>query len=234
MASVDSGVVLVDKPKGWTSFDVVAKVRSVLGEELGKRVKVGHSGTLDPFATGLMIVAFGKATKRLGEYLKLDKTYTATLYLGASSTTGDPEGMITKLKTNKQPTPKEIESAIAKFTGAIDQIPPIYSAIKVGGQPAYKRARRGEKVVLTKRQVTVYSAELLDYQYPEVQLKFSVSSGTYIRVLGEDIAKALGTTGYLTKLRRLTIGKYLLDERTLDPTNINGKSVLEACSYFDA
>lgn len=214
-------IVLIDKPDGWTSFDVVAKIRSGMrahyrerGEKPTKRqLKVGHAGTLDPFATGLLIILRGDATKRAGEFLKLDKVYEATLTLGATSTTGDPEGLITETVDRKtaRPKEKEILEVLAQFTGEITQIPPSYSAIKVGGQRAYKLARAGKSVDIPPRQVTIYSLELLQYNYPQLTIRAHVSSGTYIRTLAEDIGRALGTSAYCRALRRTRIGEYSID-----------------------
>lgn len=205
------GILLIDKPADMTSFGVVARVRRVLSNEQGKKVKVGHTGTLDPFATGLMILVIGKECKNAGKYSKLDKTYEATIRLGQISTTGDPEGEISKV-SDTIPTLDEIKAVLAKFTGQISQTPPIYSAIKIDGQRAYKMARRGEAVEIPERQITIYSLDLIDYQYPEVRIKTHVSSGTYIRSLAEDIGKALGTGAYCTQLRRTSIDKWSVDD----------------------
>lgn len=211
-----SGILLIDKPSEMTSFGVVARVRRRLSEQAGKRVKVGHTGTLDPFATGLMIIVAGQYTKRAGEFSKLDKTYEATIILGKSSTTGDPEGEITEVNGNK-PTEAEVKAALAKFTGEITQTPPIYSAIKIDGQRAYNLARKGEKVEMPKRNVKIYSLELVDYKYPELKIRTHVSSGTYIRTLAEDIGKELKTAAYTSELRRTTVGEYKIeDARVLD------------------
>jgi len=201
------GIILIDKPAEMTSFGVVARVRRVLTQQAGKKVKVGHTGTLDPFATGLMILVIGKECKNAGTYSKLDKVYEATVRLGQSSTTGDPEGEITDV-SDKQPTRQEIESTLKQFTGEISQRPPIFSAIKINGQRAYKLARDGQEVEIPLRTVTVYSLELLDYTYPEVKIRVHVSSGTYIRSLAVDIGKVLGTDAYCTDLRRISISKW--------------------------
>ncbi|HMI09301.1 MAG TPA: tRNA pseudouridine(55) synthase TruB [Candidatus Saccharimonadales bacterium] len=201
------GIILIDKPAEMTSFGVVARVRRVLTQQAGKKVKVGHTGTLDPFATGLMILVIGKECKNAGTYSKLDKVYEATVRLGQSSTTGDPEGEITDV-SDKQPTRQEVENALKQFTGEISQRPPIFSAIKINGQRAYKLARDGQEVEIPLRTVTVYSLELLDYTYPEVKIRVHVSSGTYIRSLAVDIGKVLGTDAYCTDLRRISISKW--------------------------
>lgn len=212
------GILLVDKPAGWTSFDVVNYVRKQVAVAEGKKpkqVKVGHTGTLDPFATGLLVLLIGKEyTRRAGEFSKLDKTYEVTMHLGATSSTGDPEGEITPVN-DKKPTLKELQTAIRKFTGQIEQTPPAFSAIKIGGQRAYKLARAGQAVTLESRQVTINRLELLDYDYPEVKLVADVSSGTYIRSLVEDLGQSLSTGAYTKGLRRLTVGDFNIKEATL-------------------
>lgn len=200
-------VILIDKPAGMTSFGVVARIRRLLSEQLGKKAKVGHTGTLDPFATGLMIIVTGKECKNAEKYSKLDKVYEATFLLGRTSSTGDPEGEITKV-SDREPTKEEIETLLSKFTGKIQQRPPIFSAIKVNGQRAYKLARKGEEVEMPSRVVMIHSLDLLDYTYPEVKIRTHVSSGTYIRTLGEDIGKELGTGAYCTQLRRTSVAEY--------------------------
>ncbi len=201
------GTILIDKPAGMTSFGVVARVRRVLTERAGKKVKVGHTGTLDPFATGLMIIVVGKECKNASHYTKLDKVYDATFRLGQMSTTGDPEGDIVTV-SDKIPTRSEVEAALAKFVGEIMQRPPIFSAIKIAGKRAYALARDGQEVEIPERPVTIFSIELLRYEYPFVSLKTHVSSGTYIRSLAVDFGKELGTHAYCTQLRRLSISEW--------------------------
>lgn len=201
------GYLLIDKPAGWTSFDVVAKIRGQLKKETGKKVKAGHTGTLDPFATGLLIIVTGSYTKKASEFSKLDKTYEAELTLGSVSSTGDTEGEITK-KSDKKPTSAEINDVLSQFTGEIQQVPHKFSAIKIGGQRAYKLARAGEKVVLEPRKVTIHSVENVKYDYPTLKFTASVSSGTYIRSLAEDIGEKLGTGAYLCSLRRISVGQF--------------------------
>jgi len=242
---VEDQVLLIDKPADMTSFGVVARLRRVLSKQLGKKVKVGHTGTLDPFATGLMIIVTGKECKNAGHYTKLDKTYEATIRLGESSTTGDPEGEITtyhddasqsfpqkRLRSGSQidspsletraadvsaetiahrPTINEVTSVLHKFTGEIQQRPPIFSAIKIDGQRAYKLARDGKEIELPLRTITIHSLELLSYDYPELRIRTHVSSGTYIRSLAVDIGSALGTHAYCSELRRMTVGEYTID-----------------------
>ena len=201
-------IILIDKPAGLSSFGVVARVRRRLSEQAGKKIKVGHTGTLDPFATGLLILLANKATKLSNQFLKLDKWYEATICLGKTSTTGDPEGEITEQNTEKVPTLEEVKAVVNQFVGQITQTVPAFSAVKINGQRAYQLARRGEDVVMPTRQIEIYSLEILSYNYPELIIRTHVSSGTYIRTLGEDIGKALGVGAYLTSLRRTQVGDY--------------------------
>ena len=187
---------------------MVARVRRRLSEQAGKKIKVGHTGTLDPFATGLLILLANKATKLSNQFLKLDKWYEATICLGKTSTTGDPEGEITNQYVEVIPTAEEVKTVVSKFVGQITQTVPAFSAVKINGQRAYQLARRGEDVVMPTRQIEIYSLEILSYNYPELIIRTHVSSGTYIRTLGEDIGKALGVGAYLTALRRTQVGDY--------------------------
>ncbi len=208
---MEDRVILVDKPAGISSFGVVAKVRAHLRDEFGHKVKVGHTGTLDPFATGLLILLSGKMTKKSNEFLKKDKIYEATLKLGYTSSTGDPEGEIERSAT-VQPELNTIQSCLQSFLGEIEQTPPRFSAIKINGERAYKLARKGKDFEIPSRKVEIYSIEILDYNYPELKIRCHVSSGTYIRTLAEDIGKALGTGAYLTALRRTKIGNYKIED----------------------
>lgn len=218
LSQAKDGVMLVDKPAGWTSFDVVAKIRGQIradyhakGEKPTKRqLKVGHAGTLDPFATGLLIILLGDATKKADEFLKLDKIYEATVRLGHTSSTGDPEGELTEVSSTV-PREEDVRNALSKLTGEIEQTPPAYSAIKVGGQRAYKLARAGKEVDIPKRKVNIYSLELISYDYPKIRIRTHVSSGTYIRTLAQDIGEILGTGAYCSELRRTKIGDMSID-----------------------
>lgn len=207
-----NGILLIDKPRGWTSFDVVNKVRRVI-EQSGlsdtprKRFPVGHTGTLDPLATGLLVLMLGNYTKKVPEYTKLDKTYEVTMRLGQTSTTGDEEGEKTAV-SNARPTKEELLAAMSQFQGDIMQTPPIYSAIKINGQRAYKLARKGEIPEMTPRPATIYSFKLLSYSYPEVRCQVEVSSGTYVRSLVEDLGKVLGVGAYMPSLRRTQVGPF--------------------------
>jgi tRNA pseudouridine55 synthase len=222
------GILLVDKPEGWTSHDVVAKVRSIIKAETGQKVKVGHTGTLDPFATGLLVLVLGKYTKQAGEFSKLDKVYEAELTLGKTSTTGDREGKISSQQTvGRRPEKEEIEEVLKGFTGEIEQIPPVFSAIKVGGRRAYKMARAGQEVKLEPRAVTIYEIIDVDYEYPKLKLTAKVSSGTYVRSLAEDIGQKLGTGAYLSALRRTQVGRFNVEKaqtvEALTSNNIHTK-----------
>ncbi len=216
---MEDGIVLIDKPAGWTSFDVVAKIRGKIrrtyteqGVKPTKRqLKVGHAGTLDPFATGLLVILLGDATKKATEFLKLDKVYEAEIILGQESTTGDPEGELTAV-SNTKPTAEEVQAVLAAFTGEIRQRPPIFSAIKINGQRAYKLARDGKEVEIPERVVTIHSLELLDYTYPSLKIRTHVGSGTYIRSLAVDIGKALSTGAYCKTLRRTRIAGWSIDD----------------------
>lgn len=207
LVRVNDKIILIDKPVGLTSFGVVARLRRVLSAESGSKVKVGHTGTLDPFATGLMIIVTGKECKNAASYSKLDKTYEATISLGQVSSTGDPEGELAEVSAY-QPSLVEVEQALARFKGEISQRPPIFSAIKIGGQRAYKLARAGQEVEIPRRQVKIYSLELINYNYPRLHFRSHVSSGTYIRSLAVDIGEALGTGAYCLEIRRTAIADW--------------------------
>lgn len=204
-------VILIDKPAGISSFGVVARVRRYLSQKVGKKIKVGHTGTLDPFATGLLILLSGKATKLSNQFLKLDKWYEATLCLGKTSTTGDPEGVITEVNVDRQPSYSDIEKILPDFLGNIKQTVPIFSAVKINGKRAYQLARQGQKVEMPTREIEIYELEVLSYHFPELVIRTHVSSGTYIRTLGEDLGQALGVGAYLTALRRTKVGNFDLN-----------------------
>lgn len=203
----EDDVLLIDKPAGITSFGVVARVRSRLSQQLGKKAKVGHTGTLDPFATGLMIILTGKECRNAMQYSKLDKEYEATIRLGQTSTTGDPEGELTTI-SGDQPQLSDVQVAVEQFVGDIMQRPPMFSAIKINGRRAYDLARKGEAVEIPERPVRIHALQILDYTYPDLRIRVHVSSGTYIRTLAEDIGKALRTGAYCAELRRTKVGKW--------------------------
>lgn len=211
--NIEEDIILIDKSKDWTSFDVVAKVRNQLSkqyrEQAGerKRIKVGHSGTLDPAATGLLVLAVGKATKKLTGLTKLGKVYEVEATLGFTSNTGDSEGEIKQVNKQESST-EEVESSLAQFIGDIEQIPPKYSAIKINGVRAYKMAREGKEFELKSRQVNIEYINSVEYQYPILKFTCKVSSGTYVRSLVEDIGKDLGCGAYMSNLRRTEIGEF--------------------------
>ncbi len=198
------GLLLIDKPAGWTSFDVVNKIRRLSGAK-----KVGHAGTLDPFATGLLIVLLGGYTKRQAEFMKLHKVYEVTATLGQVSTTGDPEGELTAMSSD-EPSTEVAMTTLQEFEGQIEQVPPAYSAIKVNGKRAYELARAGKEVSLEPRTVTVHISQVT-FAYPVLEFTAEVSSGTYIRSLVEDIGTSLGTGAYTTQLRRTSIAGWGVD-----------------------
>lgn len=230
--SIKGDVILVDKPAGMSSFGVVARVRRKLSEQAGmievvgkdgvrrqkrRKVKVGHTGTLDPFATGLLILLAGKETKKANDFLKLDKEYVATVRLGAVSTTGDPEGTITEQDVAQKPNKVAVEKCVQNLVGENWQQVPQFSAVKINGQRAYKLAREGKAVEMPVRKVQIYEIELLEYEWPDLKIRCKVSSGTYVRALGEDIGKALGTGAYVTELRRTQVGNYRIEQaKTLE------------------
>lgn len=234
MEIVDKEILLVDKPAGMSSFAVVARIRRILTEQARakaikqgqtppKRAKVGHAGTLDPFATGLLILLLGKGTKKAGEFLKLDKSYEATIELGKVSSTGDTEGEITDYTSHDidPPTIAQVQSVIDSFKGEIVQKVPAYSAVKINGQRAYKLARAGKEVEMPERKIKIYDIRIVEYKWPYLKISCDVSSGTYIRQLGIDIGEKLGVGGYLTELRRTKIGQYdIKDAKTLSDYGI--------------
>ncbi len=249
-----NGLLLVDKPQGWTSFDVVAKVRGLLQAEIRRRhteigtcmgsqsgevasstgectdndlaskalresdsaivhkcrckLRVGHTGTLDPMATGLLVLCIGSFTKKVPELIKHDKEYVAEMTLGATSHTGDAEGEIVQSSEFLVPSMSKVQGVLANFVGEQLQTPPAFSALKIGGKKAYELARAGKEVKLEPRVVTIYELELLGYTWPKLEIRCKVSSGTYIRVLAEDIGRNLGTGAYLSVLRRTKVDTY--------------------------
>ena len=209
---MENEIILIDKPAGITSFGVVARVRRVLSERAGEKVKVGHTGTLDPFATGLLILMAGKATKRCSEFMKLDKEYVAEIKLGGTSTTGDPEGVVQKSYSGEPVDFEVVKKVVQSFVGEIEQRVPAFSAVKINGKRAYDLARKGVEVEMPMRKVKIYEIEILEYAWPVLKIRTKVSSGTYIRTLGEDIGEKLGTGAYLTNLRRTKIDKYSVED----------------------
>jgi tRNA pseudouridine55 synthase len=204
-----NGALLINKPVGWTSFDVVNKIRTVIGKEISqnKRYPVGHAGTLDPLASGLLVILVGTYTKKAPELTKLDKEYAFTLKLGYNSTTDDEEGEKTPVSAIR-PKLHTVASVAQSFIKTYQQVPPIFSAIKVNGKRSYQLARQGKQVVLEPRSVTIKRLEVLNYSYPLVELVATVTSGTYVRSLAKDIGDELKTGGYVTKLTRTKVGQF--------------------------
>jgi tRNA pseudouridine55 synthase len=217
------GMLLVDKPKTWTSFDVVNYVRRIVANAEGKKpknVKVGHTGTLDPLATGLLVLLVGKEyTRKAQELSKHDKTYEVTMCLGQTSTTGDEEGVKTAV-SGEIPPGEDVQRVLEQFIGHIMQVPPAFSAMKINGQRAYDLARAGKEVKLEARPVTIYRNELVLYDYPLVRFDCDVSSGTYVRSLVEDMGKVLGTGAYMSDLRRTKVGDASVDD-AIAPADIS-------------
>lgn len=207
----NDGLALIDKPSGISSFGVVAKVRYHLSQQLGKKAKVGHTGTLDPFATGLMILVTGTMCKRAQEFTKQDKVYQATFVLGKTSSTADVEGKL-HFRSRQRPSLATLKASLQPLTGVIWQTPPMFSAIKINGQRAYQLARQGKVVEIPRRQVTIYQLELLNYHYPRLTIKVKVSSGTYIRSLAVDLGRVLGVGAYCQTLRRLSIADLTVEQ----------------------
>jgi tRNA pseudouridine55 synthase len=200
-------VLLIDKPLRWTSFDAVKKVRI-----LTRISKVGHAGTLDPLATGLLIICTGKFTKKISEYMAREKEYTGSFHLGAVTPTFDLESQPEQMKDISHVTADMIYGSTARFTGEIGQVPPIHSAIKKEGIPAYKLARKGKEVKMDPRKVTISEFTITDIKLPEVCFKVVCSTGTYIRSLANDFGEALGCGAYLSSLRRTRIGEFRVEE----------------------
>ena len=199
------GVLLLDKAAGHSSNDALIKAKRLLNAQ-----KAGHTGTLDPFATGLLPLCFGEATKFAQDLLDADKTYETVVHLGVSTTTGDTEGEVLETRT-AEVTRERIEAVLAQFRGEIDQVPPMYSALKRDGKPLYEYARAGITLEREARRVTLHTLELLDYRAPYLTLRVCCSKGTYIRVLGQDIGAALGCGAHLQALRRTRVGALSLE-----------------------
>jgi tRNA pseudouridine55 synthase len=199
--------LLIDKPFEWTSFDAVRKIRNLI-----RIKKVGHAGTLDPLATGLLIICTGKFTKRINTYMAQEKEYTGSFTLGAVTPTYDLESEPIEIKPYAQLKPEEIHAATSAFTGPILQIPPAHSAIKVDGKRVYELARAGKEVKLEPRPVTIYKFEITAIELPRVDFKVVCSTGTYIRSLAQDFGQALGCGAYLSALRRTRIGEFSVDD----------------------
>jgi tRNA pseudouridine55 synthase len=211
MTTTPEGLLLVDKPAGWTSHDVVARIRRVCGTR-----RVGHAGTLDPMATGVLVLGVGRATKLLTFLVGCDKGYAATVRLGQSTVTDDAAGDVVASADASGVSRAALDAAVARLTGAIEQVPSSVSAIKIDGQRSYARVRSGEEVRLAARPVTVSRFAILDVRPSgtllDVDVEVEVSSGTYVRALARDLGAALGVGGHLTALRRTRVGRYAIDD----------------------
>lgn len=214
-------ILYFNKPLGWTSFDLVNKFRYKLTRKLGvKKIKVGHAGTLDPLATGVMIVCTGKATKRIDEFQYQTKEYVAKLKLGATTPSFDLEKEIDAVYPTEHITRELVERVLASFVGTIQQVPPVFSACKVDGKRAYEFARKGEEVALRSKTLVIDEIELLDYDLPVITIRVVCSKGTYIRALARDIGVALRSGAHLIGLERTRVGEVTLD-KCLSPEDID-------------
>lgn len=208
LASFEEGkVLLINKPLEWTSFDAVRKIRNLIRVK-----KVGHAGTLDPLATGLLIICTGRFTKKINEYMAKEKEYTGSFTLGATTPTYDLESEPENFKSFDHLTPEKINDATTQFLGLIQQIPPAHSAIKVEGKRVYELARKGREVKLDPRPVTIHEFEITSIALPNVEFRVVCSTGTYIRSLANDFGNALGCGAYLSALCRTRIGEFLLKD----------------------
>ena len=205
-------IIYIDKPLEWTSFNAVKRLRSTIQRRLGiKKLKVGHAGTLDPLATGVMIICTGKATKRIDELQAGVKEYIATVGLGATTPSYDLETEIDARYPTDHITRELVENVLTKFTGRIEQVPPAFSACKIDGRRAYKMARQGEEVNLKPKVLVIDEIELIEFSPESITLRVVCSKGTYIRALARDIGEALQSGGHLTALRRTRVGDVTID-----------------------
>lgn len=212
MNFIEGEILYIDKPLGWTSFDAVKRVRGVLARRMKlKKLKVGHAGTLDPLATGVMIVCTGRATKRIDELQNGVKEYIATIALGATTPSFDLETEIDATYPTDHITRELVEDTLRNFTGRIEQIPPAYSACKIEGVRAYELARQGEEVNLKPKILVIDEIEMLEFAPTQIVVRVVCSKGTYIRALARDIGTALGSGGHLTSLRRTRVGDVSVD-----------------------
>lgn len=209
----EEGIILVDKPAGWSSFDVIRYLRRRLGIR-----KMGHAGTLDPLATGLLIIAYEKATKRIESFMGATKTYEVVVRFGATSTSYDAHGEVTVGSEEPiEPSRGDFEAALGHFIGDIEQVPPIFSAKHVGGRRAYELARQGVEVVLAPRTVHIEKISVLEWRWPEVRLEVECGKGTYIRSLAHDLGQKLACGGYVKELRRTRIGNFSVRDALVIP-----------------
>lgn len=212
MDFISGEIIGIDKPLGWTSFDAVKRLRGAIQRRLHvKKFKVGHAGTLDPLATGVLIVCTGRATRRIDELQKGDKEYVATIRLGATTPSFDLETEIDNEYPYSHITREQFESVIPSFTGRIMQVPPVFSAVKIDGKRAYNLARKGKEVNLKAKPLEIKEMELLDFNLPDVTVRIVCSKGTYIRAIARDLGEALGSGGHLVALRRTRVGDIDID-----------------------
>jgi len=210
---LEGGVLLINKPLEWTSFDVVKKARNLLRTHFKvKKIKVGHAGTLDPLASGLLVVCTGKFTKHINEFQGQEKEYTGTFTLGATTPSYDLETEVDETFPIAHIKDENIQAATKKFIGTIDQFPPVFSALKKDGERLYEKARRGEVVQVDARQVHIHEFEITRIELPEIDFRVSCSKGTYIRSLAHDFGKALNSGAHLSALCRIRIGNFYLNE----------------------
>ena len=210
---LEGEILYIDKPLHWSSFDAVKRVRGIMARRLKiKKIKVGHAGTLDPLATGVMIVCTGKATKRIDELQAHTKEYVATIALGATTPSFDLETEIDATYPTDHITKELVEETLTRFTGEIEQVPPAFSACKVDGKRAYKMARKGQEVELKAKLLVIDEIELLEYSPTSIVVRVVCSKGTYIRALARDIGQALNSGGHLTALRRTRVGNISIDQ----------------------
>lgn len=210
-------VAVIDKPYEWTSADVVRKIKYQLRKCGYPKIKIGHAGTLDPLATGILIVCIGRATKQVEQLQSERKEYVAELQLGATTPSGDMEHEVDRTYPTEHITREAVEEALRGLTGEREQLPPLYSAKKVSGVRAYEFARAGEEIELKRALINIYDMELLEYEMPRIKIRVECSKGTYIRSLAFEIGEALGSGAYLSSLRRTRSGSFVVSEaHTLD------------------
>lgn len=213
------GLLNLNKPAGWTSRQAVDRVARLV-----KPAKAGHAGTLDPMATGVLVVCVGKATRLIEFVQQQPKTYRAAFLLGKRSDTDDVTGNVTDVACDDAPDQSKVESALAGFVGRIEQVPPQFSAVHVDGRRAYKLARRGEEVELAARTVEVHRIELIRYEFPQVELEIVCGSGTYIRSIGRDLGNVLGCGAVMSELQRTAVGPFAIED-SVDPERITAESL---------
>lgn len=221
MTKNTTGFLVINKAAGLTSHDVVGEIRTITDIK-----RVGHTGTLDPFATGVLIIPIGPATRLMQYTHDLPKAYQASITLGATSDTDDITGKITTTSKTSIPTKEDVEKVLEKFSGEIEQIPPTYAAIKIDGKKLYEYAREGKEVEKKPRNITIYSLTLIDYKYPIVTIEATVSAGTYIRSLGRDIGQALQIGAYVSQLHRNAIGSFT-DKQAVELKSLKAENWLE-------